>query len=224
MRLLRAGCAVLAASWGCALAQAAASADAAVCAGMPAEPRIHVRFEDRPIARDERRSVQELTRMSGGARGSHHSVMGLTVAQPAARMQWSAPELQPAAAGGAGVCARPVFTVELAFSTLEVYLARELADGCRRGIVDAHEMEHVTAWRQHLRAGARLMETALRAELGAPAPFASAEAAQGALRARADAMVGSLLPRLRESVMAAHGSIDSPQSYQFTERQLRACP
>jgi hypothetical protein len=196
---------------------------APACGEASGPARIHVQFEDRAITRDNRRTVEELTRMSGGVRGSYHSVMGLTVAEPSARLQWAAPALaQPA--GGGGVCASAAFTLTLGFTTMEVYLARELTDACRRAIVDEHELEHVGAWRQHLRAGGRLMEGALRAQLGQPAWFASPEAAQTALRAQAEAVVGNLLPRLREGVMAAHGTIDSPQSYQFTERRMRACP
>lgn len=206
-----------------AAAPAPSSGDGVPACGQATPPRIDVKFEDRAVTRDDRRSVQELTRMSGGARGTYHSVMGLTVAEVAAVMQWSAPTFTaPATAGG--VCATAAFTLVLGFSTLEVYLARELTDGCRRGIVDEHEQEHVNAWRQHLRAGARLMEAVLRNRMVSPTWFASPESAQALLRVQAEAIVGELLPRLREGVLAAHATIDSPQSYQHTERRIRACP
>ncbi len=203
------------------MAWAATVAPAGPCPVADDPALIQVVYEDRLPTRDDRRSLEELRGLSGSGARAYHTVLGLTVAEPSVRSEWAL-QVQPAVGGG--VCARPALRVRLGFSVFQIYLARELTDACRRRIVDEHELEHAAAWRSHLRAGARLMEVALRTQLGPPAHFESAAQAEGALRAQSESLVANLLERLRGGIEDTHRAIDSPASYQFTGNRLRACP
>jgi hypothetical protein len=200
---------------------AAAQAFERSCQAMVAQARIHVRFEDVALARDNTRSVQELKNLSRQSHSAYHQVFGLTQAQAGTRYQLRASMLVHA---DGRVCAVPSLEVTISVTGLTVYLARELVGECRRAIVDEHELEHVAVWRNHLRAGARLLEPVLRERLQEPFVFASREQAQTGLRSRVDDLLGPLLRQLQDGIVEANRQIDSPQSYAATARRIDACP
>lgn len=203
-------------------ARADASGFAQSCQAMVSQARIGVTFEDAVLARDNTRSLEELKNLSRQSSGPYHQVYGLTQAQAGARYAVRAAMLAHA---DGRVCVVPSLDVTISVTGLTVYLARELAgNGCRRAIVDEHEQEHVAVWRNHLRAGARLLEPVLRARLGEPFVFASAHELNDGLRGRVDAVLNPLLRQLQDGIVAANRQIDSPQSYQATVQRLRACP
>ena len=206
---------------GLAVAQSATPGFAQQCDALVAQARIHVTFEDAEVLRDNSRNLEQLRNLSRLSSGPYHQVYGLTQAQAGARYAMRAALARDA---DGSVCAVPSLEVTIAVSGLTVYLARELTNSCKRAIVDDHEMEHVAVWRSHLRAGARLLEPLLRDQLGRAFVFATADAAQAALRQRVDAVLNPMLQRLQEGIVQANRDIDSAQSYQATGQRIQACP
>lgn len=187
------------------------------CEALARNARVAALFQDTTVAQDNSRSVAELTGMAGTPDPNHH-VLGLTHAEPTLAVA-----LAPRLLGGDGrVCAAPDLTLRLAFKDLRVYLARELADPCRRSAVYLHEQEHVAAWRDHFRVGARLLEAPLREIAAQPYYLETADADQ--LRKQVEARLAPLLQRLKEGAAAAQKEIDSPASYRQVEERLHACP
>lgn len=203
------------------IAQAASPGFGPRCEARVAEAHVNVAFEDAAMARDNSRGLAELKNLSGKNAGPHHQIYGLTQAQAGARYTMRAAMVADA---DGSVCAVPSLDVKLVLTGLTVYLARELVDGCKRAIVDEHEREHVGIWRSHLRAGARLLEPALRDKLGRSFVFASADAAKTGLRGQVDAVLNPLLLRLQDGIVQANRDLDSPQSYQATGQRIHACP
>lgn len=191
------------------------------CEQLASTAQMRIVFEDRPLTRDDSRSIEVLKRLSQAGSSPYHSVLGLTHAEPSASLDLT-PHLLTDASGR--VCGVASLTLKLGFSALQVYLASELKDACRRRIVDEHEQEHVAVWRNHFRAGARMIEPVLRNKLGQPAYFSDQAQARAGLQQRADALVSALLKSLKDGVGASHQEIDSAGSYRYLEGRLRACP
>ncbi|UCV22032.1 hypothetical protein [Ferribacterium limneticum] len=192
------------------------------CEKLAAEANFTAVFEDRPVSRDDGIRMADLARFAKAGSSLNHSTLGVTRAEPAASMALSVRTLSNR---DGRVCAVPSLQLKLGFSSFEVLLARELGPHpCRRRIVDEHEQEHVTVWRNHLRIGARLMPVALRQSLGQAAYFSSIGEAESVLRQRADHQLASLLDRLKEGINAAQQQIDSAASYRAAENRMRACP
>jgi hypothetical protein len=191
------------------------------CEKIAADARIRVVFEDKPMTRDDSRDSAELSRIAGSAISRFHNVHGITRAMPSADMEFAIHFLND---GEGGTCATPSLTLKLGFSSLEVNLARELTNPCRRQIVDEHEQEHVAAWRNHLRIGARLLTIQLTNTFARPDFFRSPADAEQILRERVNQHVATALKDLREGIMIAHQQIDSAGSYRNAENRMRACP
>jgi hypothetical protein len=191
------------------------------CEKLAAEASISVVFEDKPVTRDDTSKVDELTRLAGSGVNRFHNVLGITHAVPSASMALATRFLND---GEGGTCAVPSAIVKIGFSSLEVRLAQELTNPCRRQIVDEHEQEHVTAWRNHLRIGARLLTTRLNSTYARPDYFRSPADAEQLLRERIERDVSAALKELHEGIMNAHQQIDSPGSYRNVENRMRACP
>jgi hypothetical protein len=197
------------------------------CQQLAAQAKIQVLFEDKAVSRDDSRSLDELKRLSQtgaaatAASNPYHRVLGLTHAAPSSRLELSSRALSDA---DGRVCAVPSLTLTLGFSELKVYLARETTDDCRRRIIDAHEAEHVAAWRNHLRIGARLLTNVLQKQLTQPMLFDKGVDVSPIMQQRVEDVVDFQLARLMGGIGAAHGQIDSPANYQLEENRLRACP
>lgn len=191
------------------------------CERLAAGARIEVLFEEPQVTRDDSRSRDELMRLSQSSRNPNHAVLGLTQAEPSFNLRL-APAFLTHADGR--VCAALSLTLKLGFSNLQVYLARELNGACRRDIVLTHEQEHVAVWRDHLRAGARLLQPLLQTSLGQPGYFSRRDEAEAALLSRANTLIKQKLDGLREGIRFAHQQIDSPASYRHEENRMRACP
>ncbi len=193
---------------------------AARCAELPQQARIDVTFRDRPVDRDDTRSVQDLNRIAGRPAGDYHNVYGLTHARPEFRLQ-AAP--RALADDNGRVCAVPDIAIELGFSAFVVYLAKELTDPCPQDIIRQHEQEHVNTWKSHLRASAQLLATVLRRNLGEARSYASREDAAEGVRAWATELVAPWPKRILDSVGAAQEAIDTPVSYGIVTSRLRTC-
>lgn len=202
---------------------AAAGADQfeARCARLALRANISVVFEDRAVSRDDSRTLAELRGLASEGADAWHSVLGLTHVVPAARME-ILPHLLEGDDGQ--VCAVPSVRLILGFSELEVLLARELQDPCRRRIVAEHEDEHVAIWRGHFRVGARLLQPVLKDLLVKPMYFDDADQARDELPRRVNELVTPFLEHLKEGARKANQTLDSPTSYQFEEGRMRSCP
>lgn len=203
----------------CGPASAAGSEAADACRHLAGEASISVAFQDREVRIDETRDTAQLNALAG--KGGHHHVFGLTHAVPEPRI---AASVRWASDGAGRYCALPQLAIGLGFSELAVYLARDLASACHRRAVLEHEEEHVAVWRQHLRAGGRLIEARLRRELLASGSYASPVAAEAEIRARVGELLSAQVKALAQGIEAAQRDIDSPASYARVEQRLRACP
>ncbi len=203
------------------LAAAADTRFSIACEKLAAEADIRVLFEDRPLTHDDSRSVEVLKRLAKSGTNPHHSVLGLTHAEPTASLEVT-PRILTDIDGR--VCGVPSLTLKLSFSTLQVYLASELKDACRRRIVDEHEQEHVAVWRNHFKAGARMLESLLRRELGQAAYFSNPAEAKETLQQRANELIVPLLKNLNDGIGVNQQEIDSAGSYRYVEGRMRGCP
>lgn len=191
------------------------------CQKLAAEAAIRVVFEDRPVSRDDSLGLEALKRLSTSGNNPYHNVLGLTHAEPVASLDVLPRILTDSDGRTCGVSA---LNLKLGFSAMQVYLASELRDSCRRRIVEEHEQEHVAVWRSHWRAGARMLEGLLRRKLGQPAYFQTPAEADEVLRRRAEALIVPLLKDIENGIEVNQRQIDSPASYQHAAGQLRACP
>ena len=191
------------------------------CLRMSATATVSVVFEDKAVTRINNRGIAELKALSGTRSSQYHSTLGLTHAVPSANLKVTPNILVN---GNGMVCVLPSVVLTLGFSEFDVYVAKELKDSCRRGIVEAHENEHAAVWRNHWRAGARLLETTLRRSLAQPGYAANQEQAINEMNRRVNAVIAPLLLQLKDGVIAANQQIDSPASYQFEANRMGACP
>lgn len=191
------------------------------CEKLASEAKIQVIFEDKQVVRDDNRSLDALKRLSNSRPSPYHHVLGLTHAEPFTRMELTARTLDDT---DGRVCTVPSLTLRLGFSNLQVYLANELKDPCRRRIVEAHEQEHVAVWRDHFRIGARLLTSQFQKALGQPLYFDGQAPAKAGLQQRVEGLVNPPLQGLMNGINAAHQQIDAPGSYQLEENRMRACP
>jgi hypothetical protein len=191
------------------------------CDKLASQAQIQVVFEDALLVRDDTRSLDALKRLSQTGASPYHRVLGLTHAEPVTRLTLTASTLEDL---DGRVCSVPSLTLKLGFSSLQVYLARELQDPCRRNIVQAHEQEHVAVWRSHLRIGARLLTSQLQKTLGQPMYFNDLAQAKAGVQQRVENLLNPPLQGLMNGIAAAHQQIDAPGSYQLEENRMRACP
>jgi hypothetical protein len=191
------------------------------CGELARQARIGVTFADRAVATDETRNVETLNKMSGKPAGGLHNVYGLTHAVPTLRMNVTPRIVED---GDGRICAMPEIAVILGFSEMAVYLARELTDPCRRNVIRAHEDEHVNTWKAHLRAGAQLLTTILRREVGDARIYATRDEVEAGVRSWAEELVKPWAARILISVREAQGAIDTPTSYAGVASRLRSCP
>ncbi|HVW64545.1 MAG TPA: hypothetical protein VHB01_05980 [Nitrosospira sp.] len=183
--------------------------------------RIAATYRDIVPTEDSSRSVKSLRSLSGKTGDPYHHVYGLTHAEPAFSYRFM-PRWHTGPDGQ--VCALPDVSVEIGFSSMRVYLARELQETCRKGVVRDHEMEHVSAWKSHLRAGARLLEGPLHQAFSQPRYYRTQAEAEAGLKLWVEEEMKLLWKRLMDSAITAHRTIDSPLSYNQVNNRLRNCP
>lgn len=182
---------------------------------------VAVTFVDIRISENSSHTVKSLKSLSGKTGDLHHNVYGLTHAEPAFSYEikskwWISPTGK--------TCMVPDVSVKIGFSSMRVYLARELQDSCRRNIVREHELEHVSAWKSHFRIGAKLLEEPLRLAFSQPRYYASKARAQADLQPWVEGVLKPLHQQIMKSVASAQRAIDSPISYNHVKNRLRNCP
>jgi hypothetical protein len=182
---------------------------------------IVVIYKDIVVTEDSSRTVKSLKSLSGKTHDLHHHVYGLTHAEPVFNYKF-----RPKSYVGPGgqTCTLPHVTVEMGFSSLRIYLAKELQESCRKGVVRDHEMEHVSAWKSHFRAGAKLLEAPLRRAFSQPRHYPTKAHAEAGLKLWVEEEMKVFWKHLMDSVISAQRAIDSPISYNQVKNRLRNCP
>lgn len=183
--------------------------------------RIAATYRDIVPTEDSSQTVKALRSLSGKTSDPYHHVYGLTHAEPAFSYQFM-PRWHIGPDGQ--VCALPDVSMEMGFSSMRVYLARELQETCRKGVVRDHEMEHVSAWKSHFRAGAKLLEGPLRQVFSQPRYYRTQADAQAGLKLWVEEEMKQFWKRLMKGAITAHRAIDSPLSYNHVNNRLRNCP
>lgn len=182
---------------------------------------VAVTFVDIGTSENSSHTVKSLKSLSGKTGDLHHNVYGLTHAEPTfsyeIRSKW---RISPTGK----TCMVPDVSVKIGFSSMRIYLARELQDSCRKNIVREHELEHVSAWKSHFRIGTKLLEEPLRLAFSQPRYYASTTQAEADLRPWVEEVLKPLQQRLMKSVISAQHAIDSPISYNYVKNRLRNCP
>jgi hypothetical protein len=183
--------------------------------------KIVVTYIDSETIYNSSHSTKSLQSRTGKSSDSYHSIYGLTRAEPSFRLEIRSrllvsPEGQ--------TCMVPDVSLKLGFSAMNVYLAKELRDSCRKNIVREHELEHVSTWKSHFRIGAKMLEEPLRAAFSRPRHYISEKEAQADLKPWVEEVLKPLQHRLVSSVMTAQRVIDSPSSYERVRQRLHACP
>ena len=191
------------------------------CAQLTQPPLVRVIYTDVAITEDYTQTIASLKAISGHAMDQHHSVYGLTQATPKLDYEFKA---VISSLPDGKVCMVPEVIIKAGFSSIRVYLAKELEDSCRKQIIREHELEHVSAWKAHIRAGTKLMELPLKNAFSQPRQYDSISQAEQDLRPWVQAVIKPLEHRLMESVATEQHAIDSSFSYGNVENRLRTCP
>jgi hypothetical protein len=192
------------------------------CAQLARAATVEVAFEDAPIAWNTRYDEAQLRRMGSTTPSMEHSVLGLTVARPTARLTVKHASLVNPATSR--VCIAGNVGLALGFAEMTVYLSSSLTNPCRRRIVEEHELEHVRLWRTHLRVGAQLARPLIEQRLRTPLYADDPEAAEKLLRQQVNEITAPILERISDAAHAAQRELDTPASYQAAANRLRACP
>ena len=191
------------------------------CNNLASQSQIEVVFEDSLVKRDDSRTKEELGRLAQSNQNPNHIVLGLTHAEPFAN---SLVTTQFLADQDGITCAVPSIKVKLGFLKLQVYLAKELDNTCHQSIVLSHEQEHIAVWRNHLRAGSKLLTHLLKSEFRQATYFSNREEAGVILRQRVQSSIALQLTNLKLGILQAHKQIDSPASYRYEQGRMLACP
>jgi len=191
------------------------------CAQLAQHASVKIIYTDLPMSEDHSHAAAALKALSGNTLGRQHNVYGLTYAKPKLDYEIRA---SFAESSRGKVCMAPDVTIKAGFTAMKIYLAQEIPDSCRKGIIREHELEHVATWKAHLRAGTRLMETPLRQAFAKSRVYESRSLAEQDLQPWVDEVVKPLKHQLFQHLINAQRAIDSPLSYGNVETRLRACP
>lgn len=191
------------------------------CAQIARYASVDVDYDDPEVIVDERHNIQELKSLSGKGLVENQNVYGLTHAE--AKLEYEVEGYMQTMPNGS-VCMVPQVKIHAGFSELKVYVADDLQDACRRQVVHDHEYEHVNIWRSHMHDGSRLMQAPVLQALAKPRMYADRWEAENALRPWVDSIIKAYQNRLFTNLNIAQQAIDSPTSYQYVERRLKACP
>jgi hypothetical protein len=190
------------------------------CAQLFDPARIVVVYQDQAPERDDTLDVQALEGVAARRGDPRTRILGLTHAEVSTQMQISARTLT---APSGKVCAAPAVRITLGYENFRVYLARDIGNACRRGVVEAHEREHVSIWRNYMRAGASLLANQLRQDLAPPLVYESMALADRSVSRHVQGVVAGHVRQLVASIVEANRQIDTPAAYQVEAGRLQAC-
>ena len=128
---------------------------------------------------------------------------------------WLAHSPQVLDASGRWECASPQITVRYGFSPMTVYVAREFPPGsCAYREIHAHEMRHVRAYQDHLKAIEKPIADALQARFAGTAPWRGPKGeANARLQQELQERWVPYVKREINKVDAAQALIDTPEEY-----------
>jgi hypothetical protein len=190
------------------------------CARLVDPARITVLYEDQAPDRDDTLDVPALEGVAARRGDPRTRILGLTHAEVSTQMQISARTIT---APSGRVCAAPHLRITLGYENFRVYVARNIGNACRRGVVEAHEREHVSIWRNYLRAGASLLAGQLRQDFAQPLLYDSMNQADSELSRRVQVVVAGHVRKLVENIVEANRQLDTPANYQVEAGRLQAC-
>lgn len=182
--------------------------------------RIVVVYEDRAPERDDMQDIQTLEGIAARRGDPNTRLLGLTQAEISTQMQMSA---RTVSAPNGRVCAVPQVRVTLGYESFRVFVARNIGNACRRGVVEAHEREHVSIWRNYLRAGAQLLANQIRQDLAQPLVYETMAHADRGLSRHVQGLVAGHVRTLVANIVEANRQLDTPAAYQIEAARLQAC-
>lgn len=191
------------------------------CLQLASQSKMNINYTDMLVSEDYSQPAAYLKALAGNALDPHHNVFGLTHPEPKLEYRLHS---NFAKSPDGRICAIPDLTINAGFTSMKVYLAQEVISSCRRQIIREHEYEHVVAWRNHMRAGTRLLENPLRNAFSEPRYYESTVAAEQDLEPWVSGIIKPLEQRLFTGLNQAQRAIDSPMSYERVEAKLRSCP
>lgn len=190
------------------------------CARLVDPAHIVVLYQDQGPERDDTLDIQALEGLAARRGDRSARVLGLTQAEVSTQIQISARTLT---APAGRVCAAPHVRVTLGYEAFRVYVARDAGNACRRGVVETHEREHVSIWRNYLRAGAQLLASQIRQDLAQPLVYESMTLADRNVTRHVQTIVAGHVRKLVENIGEANRQLDTPAAYQTEAGRLQAC-
>ena len=191
------------------------------CLQLASQAKINITYTDMPTSEDYSQSVTYLKSLAGKNFDQYHNVFGLTHAEP--KLQYKVEESLTRSPDGR-ICAIPDLNILAGFNSMQVYIAKEVTSNCRIQTIRSHEYEHVSAWKNHMRAGTRLLENPLKTAFSEPRYYNSMIEAQQDLLPWVNSVIKPLEQRLFSGINLVQHTIDSPMSYETVEAKLRSCP
>jgi len=190
------------------------------CARLVDPARIVVLYQDQGPERDDTLDIQALEGLAARRGDRSARVLGLTQAEVSTQIQISARTLT---APTGRVCAAPHVRITLGYEAFRVYVARDAGNACRRGVVETHEREHVSIWRNYLRAGAQILANQIRQDLAQPLVYESMSLADRSVTRHVQAVVAGHVRTLVKNIGEANRQLDTPAAYQTEAARLQAC-
>lgn len=165
------------------------------------------------VAVDDSRSGRDLEHMTDAGSGRHRTA-GVTLANFGYRSTIDLEGLENAR--GERACARPRVHVEVALSSLTVYLAREYrGDPCREPLILAHEQRHVEVFERYADEAARTLARELKERVGNGVRYGPTMLAlQDAVKADLAQWLESFMTRARAELAARNAAIDTSLEYE----------
>ena len=170
---------------------------------------------------DLTRSASELA--AKGAHSSSRTLMGLVTTDLKSSVSLGGSGI--ADRGKSRFCMRPSVTVNLSFSPMTIYVAREHPVGsCAHRITLEHEEKHIAVYQQYLADIATQIDESLRAELGRKVLFFRSEAEGDAhVQKVLEERVGPYVERAMLQVVTLQKQVDSPDEYARLDRVQAEC-
>lgn len=179
---------------------------------------VHVRH---PVAEDFSLANADLERLAEPAM-AHHRTVGLTRAQFGYRTTLELDGLEDPR--GSRSCARPRIRIEVASSSMTVYIAREYhGDACREPLILEHERRHVEVFERYGDEAARALARELDAAIGTGVRHAPSLAGmQADLTAELASRLEAFMTRARAELSERHAAVDTDREYDKLARRCGA--
>ena len=164
---------------------------------------------------DRSQSMAELT-VRGGNTPATHTTFGLTTARFGHQTEMELKVVEDEAGGRA--CASAVVHVELSMQPMTVFIAREIErTPCARDATFAHELRHVTVFREVLDEATRDLKADLAEAIGTGVRrAASGREIERAFNAQVQAYLSVFMSQWQQEMAARQDAVDSPEEHRRT--------